>query len=57
MRNDRKVQVYDTTLRDGAQGMGVSFSTAGKLRLVRRLDDLGFDYIEGGYPAAGKKDA
>ena len=43
----RRIQIYDTTLRDGTQGEGVSFSLQDKLALTRRLDELGFDYIEG----------
>ena len=53
----RRIQVYDTTLRDGAQGEGVSFSLEDKLLLTRRLDSLGFDYVEGGYPASNPKDS
>lgn len=52
----RRIQVYDTTLRDGAQGEGISFSLHDKLLLTQRLDELGFDYIEGGYPASNEKD-
>src|SRR5262245_10482076 len=51
-----RIQMYDTTLRDGSQGEGVSFSLPDKLLLTRRLDDLGFDYIEGGYPLSNPKD-
>lgn len=57
MKKNNRVEVYDTTLRDGAQGMGVSFSLAGRLRFARRMDDLGVHYIEGGYPGAGGVDA
>ncbi len=46
----KPVQVYDTTLRDGAQGEGVNFSLQDKLLIARRLDDCGFDFVEGGYP-------
>jgi len=53
----RKIQIYDTTLRDGSQGEGVSFSLADKVRIARRLDHLGFDFIEGGYPLSNPKDA
>ena len=53
----RKIQIYDTTLRDGAQGEGVSFSLLDKLQIARRLDELGFDYVEGGYPLSNDKDA
>lgn len=52
-----KIETYDTTLRDGAQGEGVNFSLEDKLLVARRLDDLGFDYIEGGYPLSNPKDA
>lgn len=50
------VQLYDTTLRDGAQGEGVNFSLQDKLMIARRLDELGFNYIEGGYPLSNPKD-
>ncbi len=53
----RRIQIYDTTLRDGAQGEGVSFSLQDKLSLTQRLDDIGFDYVEGGYPASNEKDS
>jgi 2-isopropylmalate synthase len=53
----RRIQVYDTTLRDGAQGEGVSLSLQDKLLIARRLDTLGFDYVEGGYPLSNEKDA
>ncbi len=52
----KRVSLYDTTLRDGAQAEGVSFSAAGKLQLVRRLDAFGVDYIEGGYAGSNEKD-
>lgn len=50
------VQLYDTTLRDGAQGEGVNFSLQDKLMIATRLDELGFNYIEGGYPLSNPKD-
>src|SRR6186713_1750278 len=50
------IQIYDTTLRDGSQGEGVSFSLQDKLLITERLDSLGFDYIEGGYPLSNEKD-
>ncbi|GIW95318.1 MAG: citramalate synthase [Pirellulaceae bacterium] len=53
----RDVQIYDTTLRDGTQGEGVSFSLYDKLQITQRLDDMGFDFIEGGYPLSNEKDA
>src|SRR6056297_3409591 len=46
----RKVQVYDTTLRDGCQAEKISLSVDDKLRIARRLDTMGIDYIEGGWP-------
>lgn len=51
------IQVYDTTLRDGAQGEGISFSVEDKLQVVRKLDELGVHYIEGGWPGSNPKDA
>lgn len=48
--------LYDTTLRDGAQGKGISFSPAGKLRVASLLDAFGIDLIEGGYAASNPKD-
>jgi 2-isopropylmalate synthase len=50
------VDLYDTTLRDGAQMEGISLSVEDKLRIAKRIDDLGVDYIEGGFPAANPKD-
>src|SRR5262245_32492536 len=52
-----KITVYDTTLRDGTQGEGVSFSVQDKLAIARKLDQLGVDYIEGGWPGSNVKDA
>jgi len=51
-----KVKLYDTTLRDGMQAEGVSFSLEDKLSIARRLDELGVDYIEGGYAASNPKE-
>jgi len=53
----RRIELYDTTLRDGSQGEGISFSLQDKLALTMRLDALGFDYVEGGYPTSNEKDA
>ncbi len=50
------VYIYDTTLRDGAQTKGVSFSLEDKLRITLALDDLGIHYIEGGWPGSNPKD-
>jgi len=52
-----RIFIYDTTLRDGSQGEGVNFSLQDKLLLTKRLDDLGVDFIEGGYPLSNPKDA
>ena len=51
-----KVYLYDTTLRDGAQGEGISFSSADKIRIAERLDAFGIHYIEGGWPGSNPKD-
>jgi len=51
-----KIQIYDTTLRDGSQGENISFSVDDKLHIARKLDDLGVDYIEGGWPGSNLKD-
>ena len=51
-----RIQIYDTTLRDGSQGEGVNFSLQDKLLIARKLDELGFQYIEGGYPLSNPKD-
>jgi 2-isopropylmalate synthase len=53
----RRIQIYDTSLRDGSQGEGVNFSLHDKLEITARLDELGCDYIEGGYPLSNEKDA
>ncbi|MCI0488245.1 MAG: citramalate synthase [Blastocatellia bacterium] len=52
-----KVKIYDTTLRDGTQGEGVSFSVEDKILIARKLDELGIDYIEGGWPGSNVRDA
>lgn len=52
----RRIELYDTTLRDGSQSEGISFSLHDKLQLTERLDSLGFDCVEGGYPASNEKD-
>jgi len=51
-----RITVYDTTLRDGTQGEGVNLSLQDKIDIARRLDDLGVDYIEAGYPVSNPKD-
>lgn len=52
----RDIQIYDTTLRDGTQAEGVSLSLQDKLQITERLDQIGVDYIEGGYPLSNEKD-
>ena len=52
-----KIYLYDTTLRDGAQKEGVSFSVVDKLEIASRLDDLGVRFIEGGWPGSNPRDA
>ncbi len=55
-RAPRRVEIYDTTLRDGTQGEGVAFSLVDKLKITQQLDALGVDYVEGGYPLSNPKD-
>ena len=50
------VEIYDTTLRDGAQLEGISLTVADKLRIAEQLDRLGVHYIEGGWPGSNPKD-
>ncbi|MCP4707729.1 MAG: citramalate synthase, partial [Planctomycetes bacterium] len=51
MKKPKKtISIYDTTLRDGNQAIGIGFSLADKIRIAQRLDELGLDYIEGGWP-------
>ncbi len=51
-----RLTIFDTTLRDGAQTTGVDFSLADKVRVAQMLDELGVDYVEGGYPGANPMD-
>lgn len=51
-----RIFIYDTTLRDGSQGEGINFSLEDKLHITQRLDELGVDFIEGGYPLSNPKD-
>src|ERR1044072_1785478 len=51
-----EVQLYDTTLRDGMQGQGMSLSAPEKVRVVRKLDELGVHYIEAGFPTSNPKE-
>jgi 2-isopropylmalate synthase len=53
----RKIEIYDTTLRDGSQSEDIAFSVEDKLRITEKLDELGAHYIEGGWPGSNPKDA
>lgn len=53
---NRAIEIFDSTLRDGAQGQGVSFSLEDKLKIVKALDEFGVDYIEAGNPGSNPKD-
>src|SRR2546428_5998505 len=52
-----KVILYDTTLRDGTQGEGISLSVNDKIKIAQKLDEFGVDYVEGGWPGSNPKDA
>ena len=52
----QSVKLYDTTLRDGTQQEGISLAVSDKLRIAAKLDELGIDYIEGGWPGSNPKD-
>lgn len=52
----KRIEIYDTTLRDGAQTEGISFSVNDKLKIISELDSLGIDYIEAGWPGSNPKD-
>src|SRR5277367_5130143 len=53
----RRIEIYDTTLRDGTQGEGFNLSLQDKLQIAQKLDFLGVDFIEGGFPLSNPKDA
>src|SRR5262245_26583490 len=53
----KRIAIYDTTLRDGSQGEGVSFTVRDKLAVTQKLDELGVAYIEGGWPGSNPRDA
>src|ERR1700760_2928400 len=57
MSDKRRIEIYDTTLRDGTQGEGFNLSLGDKLAIAKKLDELGVDYIEGGFPLSNPKDA
>ena len=52
----KPVTIYDTTLRDGTQGTGISFSVLDKIRVAEKLDAFGVDFIEGGWPGSNPRD-
>lgn len=52
----RNIRIYDTTLRDGVQGQGISFTVEDKLKIVKVLDEFGVAYIEAGNPGSNPKD-
>ena len=56
MMSRERLYLFDTTLRDGAQTNGVDFTLADKLAIAGMLDELGIDYVEGGYPGANPTD-
>ncbi|MBH53838.1 MAG: citramalate synthase [Opitutaceae bacterium] len=56
MASDVPILIYDTTLRDGTQGEGISFSATDKILITRKLDQFGIDYIEGGWPGSNPRD-
>ncbi len=57
LKTNRTIEIFDSTLRDGAQGEGISYSVRDKLNILKALDDFGVDYIEAGSPASNPKDA
>ena len=56
MKATQQVELFDTTLRDGAQTAGIAFSVEDKIRIANRLAEFGMDWIEGGWPGASPKD-
>jgi len=53
---NNRIEIYDTTLRDGTQGESINFSVTDKIRIAEALDELGVDYIEGGWPGSNPRD-
>ena len=56
MNNNKKIEIFDTTLRDGSQTSGISFSVEDKIKIAQVLDNFGVTYIEGGWPGSNPKD-
>ena len=52
----KKIQIFDSTLRDGAQAEGISFSVGDKIKIAKALDELGVDFVEAGNPGSNQKD-
>ncbi len=55
MEKQRKIEIYDTTLRDGAQGESIFFTLHDQMKIAEKLDGFGFDFIEGGWPGSNPK--
>lgn len=53
---NQRIEIYDTTLRDGSQGEGLNFSVSDKCRIAEHLDEFGVDFIEGGWPGSNPRD-
>ena len=53
---DQRIWLFDTTLRDGGQTRGIDFSVADKIAIAKALDEMGIDYVEGGWPGANPTD-
>ena len=56
MNENSPIELFDTTLRDGTQGEGISLSVDDKIHIAKHLDDFGIDFIEGGWPGSNPKD-
>lgn len=56
LKMQKQVEIYDTTLRDGAQREGITYSVKDKLKIAKKLDEFGIHYIEGGWPGSNPKD-
>ena len=54
--SNKKIELFDTTLRDGTQGEGVNLSVEDKIRLAKRFDEFGINIIEGGWPGSNPRD-
>ena len=52
----KSIKIYDTTLRDGSQAEGISFTVEDKIRIAQKLDEMGANYVEGGWPGSNPRD-